>query len=273
LLCQLRADGSVYLYPHSCLASCSVLPCTHPLPQTLHTLHTLSQSHLFILLIHSSVVPVSVENAVKHSKYMQYSALVASARATASTKVTYSITKQGLVAQPHNKSPNLKLTFSKWLGASKTAEELIGLYCPKALARHCLHRTHVTLAEGQFGWTTALQYDVQQQEAAVCNPHHNIGPMDAMVMMLIRQKVMTTWLLGIQAGLKHSVPATFDSLSGSSKQAQQNGPGGSSSGTPGGHCFWCDKSRCRPSSCTKLKTITGQNCATLDSKSKSADAL
>jgi hypothetical protein len=235
--------------------------------------HVSSRSRTFISLIYGSVVPVSVENAVKRSKYVQYSALVAGASATASAEVIYSITEQGLVARPHDKNPDLKLTFSEWLGASETAEELIGLYRPEALARHRQHRMHVTLAERQFGWTTALQYDVQQREAAARNPHHDIGPMDATAIMLIHQKVMTTCLLGMQAGSKRSAPATFDSSSGSSKRVRQSGPGTSSSGTPGGHCFRCGEPGCRPSSCTKSKTITGRTCAALDTKSKSADAL
>jgi hypothetical protein len=138
-----------------------------------------------------SAIPPKVNEAFKAYKYVPYTAMSHLARLRAARgEEDYMVNAQGgLTAKGLDRRDENQIEWPDWQAAAHAAEDCIrehhGEVRAKAFASH--HRTVMDLTR-LHGWKVAVEYDIQQREAAAFNPAHDLTSLDLQAFTLIANR-------------------------------------------------------------------------------------
>ena len=213
-------------------------------------------------LIHGTVVPKRVEEAIRHLRYVDYSLLSRSAREIRAKMMSFDDEKD--------------MNEVDWLAASETVvnktREIHGDARADPLAQH--HRNVLLLAR-TYSWAAARLYDKRTRELMAGDPRHDPTGVD---LPLVQQSVMQHETQKLRASMLELLPqqrppfyrnSTFASSSSASSDIpsakrftpyDQKGRRDKAS-RPNQKCFRCGAHGHTAGSCSSSSTSAGFPCA------------
>lgn len=216
-------------------------------------------------------VPPKVDAAFRDYCYIPYTALTQAARLrSARGEEDYILNaKGGLTVKGLSRENERGISTIEWLKAAKTAEERTQVYHGKdrgdALQSH--HTVVLSLAHSH-GWAVAVEYDIQQREAAANDHRHDLSGLDTAALTLIttsptRARSMDMTAATTAAPVKRAALGTPANATQSVKRPRTES-----------RCFRCGQQGHFPSGCTSSLTSAGRAVAPLLGEgSRSAQAL
>ncbi|KAF8949731.1 hypothetical protein BDZ97DRAFT_1306848 [Flammula alnicola] len=213
-------------------------------------------------------IPPKVDEAFKAFKYVPYSSLTSSERLKAARGEEEMVISAsgGFLLKGLDRRNERSISFIDWVAAARAAENRTRMYQgdrrADALASH--HMVVQTLAQSH-GWPTALEYDINQREAAALHPAHDLTGLNSTALTLISTR--TTSFSAAQSSSPSKRGAVVLEDHSPRKHARTE------DSAPSRHCFRCGATGHFPADCSASTTVAGKPCLTVATGLKSRNTL
>ncbi|KAG1779493.1 hypothetical protein EV702DRAFT_1195454 [Suillus placidus] len=152
-----------------------------------------AQATTQILTFSIVAIPLKVEEAFKHYRYVPYTALTHAARSKAFLRgedSSFVFTQDGLTAKGLDRTNELSIATVDWVAAARAAEDRTLNHWGEVRASALISHHLVVLDIGRtHGWAVAMHYDVQQRELAHANHEHNLAGLDVAALTIANNKI------------------------------------------------------------------------------------